>query len=125
MRDRPPPVGPIDYASPFSGRRVSRLAVGSCLLALLGNPWLMIFAVRPIAVSLFGHRAVSQYGVPVIAAIALTALGMALIALFRLRRFRWMHGEVYAYLGLAVAALSLALTVFAVFMSYRLQKTIS
>jgi len=118
--DEPTPPT-IEYASSPPEPRDSKLALASCLLAVLGNPWLLLLVVRPVVVSWFGLRLVSRYEFRVMAGAAFVAFAMAIVALLRIRKVRWLRGEAYAYLGLAISGLSLALIAFGVWFSYSMR----
>ena len=115
------PTPTIEYASSPPEPRDSKLALASCLLAVLGNPWLLLLVVRPVVVSWFGLRLVSRYEFRVMAGAAFVAFAMAIVALLRIRKVRWLRGEAYAYLGLAISGLSLALIAFGVWFSYSMR----
>ena len=115
------PTPTIEYASSPPEPRDSKLAIASCLLAVLGNPWLLLLVVRPVVVSWFGLRLVSRYEFRVMAGAAFVAFAMAIVALLRIRKVRWLRGEAYAYIGLAISGLSLALLAFGLWFSYSMR----
>jgi hypothetical protein len=119
--DEKPTSPTIEYASSPPEPRDSKLAIASCLLAVLGNPWLLLLAVEPIVIKWFGHRLISRYEFRVIAGAAFVAFVMAIVSLMRVRRVKWLRGEAYAYIGLAISGLSLAMLALGVWYSYSMR----